>query len=127
MTLTSPMTQTAQILPRLNLPVLLRQTLHDITMIRRMKNLKLGLIILEELKRENIQLYKQYPDVFDKVAHSILKWRRRYHGNIPLCNRIFKKERVFKEAMESVPVIRAVNGLPNKMLPSLICVRGSYE
>ncbi|KAL3935715.1 MAG: hypothetical protein SGBAC_008816 [Bacillariaceae sp.] len=65
--------------------------------------------ILAELKRENIQLYKQYPDVFGKVAHSILKWRRRYHGNIPLWNRIFKKERVFKEAMESVPVIHEVD------------------
>ena len=65
--------------------------------------------IVEELKKENIQLYKQYPDVFVKVAHSILKWRRRYHGNIPLWNRIFKKDRVFKEAMESVPVIHAVD------------------
>jgi len=65
--------------------------------------------ILEELKQENIQLYKQYPEVFGKVAHSILKWRRRYHGNIPLWNRIFKKDRVFKEAMESVPVIHAVD------------------
>ncbi|CAJ1951128.1 unnamed protein product [Cylindrotheca closterium] len=65
--------------------------------------------ILEELKQENIQLYNQYPDVFAKVAQSIIKWRRRYHGNIPLWNRIFKKDRVFKEAMESVPVIHAVD------------------
>lgn len=65
--------------------------------------------ILEEMKQENMQLFKQYPNVFERVAWSILQWRRRYHGNIPLWNRIFKKDRVIKEAMESVPVIHAVD------------------
>lgn len=65
--------------------------------------------IAAELRSENPQLDELYPNVFDKVAHCILKWRKRYQGNSALWNRVFKKDRVIKEAMESVPVIQAVD------------------
>eukprot|EP00980_Cylindrotheca_fusiformis_P015240 scaffold4238_cov63-Cylindrotheca_fusiformis.AAC.1 len=65
--------------------------------------------IAAELRLENSQLDKEYPLVFNKIAHCILKWRKRYQGNSTLWNRIFKKDRVVKEAIESVPVIHAVD------------------
>eukprot|EP00980_Cylindrotheca_fusiformis_P015251 scaffold4239_cov80-Cylindrotheca_fusiformis.AAC.8 len=65
--------------------------------------------IAGELKLENSQLDQEYPQVFNKIAHCILKWRKRYQGNSTLWNRIFKKDRVVKEAIESVPVIHAVD------------------
>jgi hypothetical protein len=65
--------------------------------------------ILQELETENPELQKKFPDVFVKISTCILKWRKRYHGNAPLWNRIFKRDRVIKEAIESVPIIHAVD------------------
>lgn len=65
--------------------------------------------IFNELRQNSPQLYQEYPNVFQRLAICVTKWRKRYHGNKPLWNRIFKKDRVVKETIESIPIINAVD------------------
>lgn len=53
-------------------------------------------------------LYEQYTVIFERAATAITKWRQRYRGNPKLWRRLFKKDRVFKEFVEAVPIIHAV-------------------
>lgn len=54
------------------------------------------------------QLYEIYPDLFKESAIAVKKWRKRYRGNAPLWNRLFKQDRVIKEIVEAIPVIHTV-------------------
>ena len=54
------------------------------------------------------QVQELYPDLFEKCAVAVTQWRKRFHGNSPLWNRLFKQERVIKEVVESIPVIDRV-------------------
>jgi hypothetical protein len=65
--------------------------------------------ILQELILEAPTLYQDYSNVFVKASHCITRWRQRFRGNIPLWKRIFKKERVLKEVIDSIPIIHAVD------------------
>ena len=49
-----------------------------------------------------------YSTVYEHSIMAIVKWRQRYRGNPKLWKRIFKKERVIKELIESAPIIEAV-------------------
>ena len=49
-----------------------------------------------------------YGPVMKRAAICITKWRQRYRGNAPLWNRVFKKDRVIKEVIESLLIIKAV-------------------
>ena len=49
-----------------------------------------------------------YSTVYEHSIMAIVKWRQRYRGNPQLWKRIFKKERVIKELIESAPIIEAV-------------------
>lgn len=53
-------------------------------------------------------LYETYPETFAVAPHCIANWRRRFRGNPALWQRIFKRDRVFKEFLEAVPIIDAV-------------------
>ena len=56
-------------------------------------------------------LSADYPELFAEAPGLMAKWRRRYDGNPSLWKRLFHKERVMKEFIESVPVIEAVRRL----------------
>ena len=49
-----------------------------------------------------------YSSVYDDSIDAIIQWRKRYRGNPLLWKRIFKKERVIKELIESAPIIEMV-------------------
>lgn len=49
-----------------------------------------------------------YTTTFDSAILAIVKWRQRFRGNPAVWKRIFKKDRVFKELIESVPVLNLV-------------------
>ncbi|KAL7532289.1 hypothetical protein ACHAXR_004540 [Thalassiosira sp. AJA248-18] len=49
-----------------------------------------------------------YSSVFVNATQAIVQWRKRYRGNPLLWKRVFKKERVIKELVESAPVIESV-------------------
>jgi len=49
-----------------------------------------------------------YPTIFDQAIDAIIKWRQRFRGNPAVWKRIFKKERVLKELIESAPVLHSV-------------------
>ena len=51
---------------------------------------------------------KKYSSVYDDSINAIVQWRKRYRGNPRLWKRIFKKERVIKELVESAPIIDLV-------------------
>ena len=55
------------------------------------------------------ELAEEYPDIFSKAPRCITNWRKRYRGNAVLWKRIFKKERVFKEFIEAVPIMDALS------------------
>jgi hypothetical protein len=73
--------------------------------------------ILQELKEEAPQLYdhgetassRMYADVFQKASQCIANWRTRYRGDMTTWKRIFKRDRVVKEVIESIPIIHAVD------------------
>eukprot|EP00571_Detonula_confervacea_P012981 CAMPEP_0172305634 /NCGR_PEP_ID=MMETSP1058-20130122/6884_1 /TAXON_ID=83371 /ORGANISM="Detonula confervacea, Strain CCMP 353" /LENGTH=357 /DNA_ID=CAMNT_0013017297 /DNA_START=132 /DNA_END=1205 /DNA_ORIENTATION=+ len=60
---------------------------------------------------EKHPLSKEYPELFATAPKLICKWRQRYQGNPSLWKRLFQKDRVLKEFIESVPVIDAVQRL----------------
>ena len=49
-----------------------------------------------------------YKETFDNAIYSIIKWRQRYRGNPSVWKRIFKKDRVIKELIESAPILHSV-------------------
>jgi len=49
-----------------------------------------------------------YSSVYDDSIKAIVQWRRRYRGNPLLWKRVFKRDRVIKELVESAPIIEAV-------------------
>ncbi len=49
-----------------------------------------------------------YPEVYEISIDAMVKWRRRYRGNPKLWQRIFRKDKVFKELIESAPIIDMV-------------------
>mmetsp|Transcript_38979 Transcript_38979/g.83190 ORF Transcript_38979/g.83190 Transcript_38979/m.83190 type:complete len:392 (+) Transcript_38979:223-1398(+) len=51
---------------------------------------------------------KTYSSVYEDSVKAIVQWRKRYRGNPLLWKRIFKKERVVKELIESAPIIESV-------------------
>jgi hypothetical protein len=51
---------------------------------------------------------EKYSTVFEMSIDAIVNWRKRYRGNPKLWKRIFKKDRVLKELIESAPIIYAV-------------------
>lgn len=53
-------------------------------------------------------LVESYPETFAVAPRCITNWRRRFRGNPVLWRRIFKRDRVFKEFLEAVPIIDAV-------------------
>jgi hypothetical protein len=55
------------------------------------------------------ELAEEYPDIFSKAPRCITNWRKRYRGDPVLWKRIFKKERVFKEFIEAVPIMDALS------------------
>jgi hypothetical protein len=66
-------------------------------------------VILKDLQKN--PLCKSYPDLFAAAPRIFGLWRRRYRGNPSLWKRLFEKERVIKEFIESVPIIVAVEAL----------------
>ena len=80
--------------------------------------------VLDELIAEAPRLYEKYKDVVQKISFCIVKWRQRYQGNAPLWNRVFKKDRVIKEAIESVPIIHAVDHWMSSYSATLLPVDG---
>ena len=54
---------------------------------------------------EDVPGRNDYPCVYEKCINAIVNWRIRYRGNPRLWKRIFKKERVLKELVESAPII----------------------
>ena len=52
-----------------------------------------------------------YTYVFEGAIEAMVRWRQRYRGNPTLWKRIFKKDRVLKELIESVPIIHEVQTL----------------
>lgn len=60
---------------------------------------------------EKNPLSKEYPALFAIAPKLLCKWRQRYRGNPSLWKRLFQKDRVLKEFIESVPVIDAVQKL----------------
>lgn len=65
--------------------------------------------ILQELIIEAPGLYRNYTTMFGDAADCILKWRQRYRGDNGVWKRLFKRDRVVKEVIESIPIIDAVN------------------
>ncbi len=49
-----------------------------------------------------------YPTVYEKCIDAMVKWRHRYRGNPKLWQRVFRKDKVLKELIESAPIIDAV-------------------
>lgn len=60
---------------------------------------------------ENVPGRATYSKVYQDAIQAIVNWRKRYRGNPVLWKRIFKKERVIKELIESAPVIYAMQEL----------------
>lgn len=56
-------------------------------------------------------LSKDYPELFATAPKLICKWRQRYQGNPKLWKRLFHKDKVIKEFVESAPIIAAVEQL----------------
>ena len=50
----------------------------------------------------------KYSSVYEDSVYAIVQWRKRYRGDPILWKRIFKKDRVIKELIESAPIISAV-------------------
>ncbi|KAL9182669.1 hypothetical protein ACHAXT_013321 [Thalassiosira profunda] len=51
---------------------------------------------------------KTYSRAYEDSVDAIVQWRKRYRGNPQLWKRVFKKERVIKELVESAPIIESV-------------------
>lgn len=64
--------------------------------------------ILEEMTNMAPQVREMYPETILECADAVTRWRRRFRGNPALWRRLFKHERVLKEVIESVPVVKAV-------------------
>jgi len=54
-----------------------------------------------------------YETTFDSAVLAIVKWRQRFRGNPAVWKRIFKKDRVFKELIESAPILHSVQKFVN--------------
>jgi len=54
-----------------------------------------------------------YETTFDSAILAIVKWRQRFRGNPAVWKRIFKKDRVFKELIESAPILHSVQNFVN--------------
>ena len=57
---------------------------------------------------ENVPGRHLYSDVYEDSIKAIINWRKRYRGNPTVWKRIFSKDRVVKELIESAPIIQAV-------------------
>jgi hypothetical protein len=57
---------------------------------------------------ENVPGRDMYAEVYEDSITAIVKWRKRYRGNPVIWKRIFKKDRVIKELIESAPIIQSV-------------------
>ena len=73
--------------------------------------------IHEQLQEEaGPVLYEKYGEqVFDKLSKCITRWRKRYRrdgdgDSAKLWKRLFKRDRVVKEIIESIPIIHAIDG-----------------
>lgn len=70
--------------------------------------------IHEQLQEEaGPVLYEKYGEqVFDKLSKCITLWRKRYRDgdSAKLWKRLFKRDRVVKEIIESLPIIHAIDG-----------------
>ena len=65
--------------------------------------------LLEEVK--DVPGRQTYDTVYQDSVEAIVKWRQRYRGNPAVWKRIFKKDRVIKELIESAPIIENVKKL----------------
>jgi len=61
-----------------------------------------------------------YETTFDSAILAIVRWRQRFRGNPTIWKRIFKKERVFKELIESAPILHSVEKFVNNNVKSKI-------
>lgn len=68
--------------------------------------------LLEEVK--DVPGRQTYDAVYEDSVEAIVKWRKRYRGNPAVWKRIFKKDRVIKELIESAPIIENVKRLVNE-------------
>jgi len=68
---------------------------------------------------EHVPNRDTYSDVYEDSIEAIIRWRKRYHGNPKVWKRIFKKDRVVKELIESVPIIQSVKDIIMKEESSL--------
>ncbi len=57
---------------------------------------------------EDAPARNNYQAVYEKSIDAMVNWRKRYRGNPRLWKRIFKKDRVLKELIESAPIIDIV-------------------
>ena len=57
--------------------------------------------------------HKIYKTTYDGAILAIIKWRQRFRGNPAVWKRVFKKDRVFKELIESVPILHLVQKYVN--------------
>lgn len=51
---------------------------------------------------------QEYKTTFDSAIGAIVKWRKRFRGNPAVWKRLFKRDRVFKELIESAPILHMV-------------------
>ena len=63
-------------------------------------------------------LASQYQELFQAAPICIRKWRQRYRGHPSVWKRLFDSSRVFKEFIEAVPVLDAVQQLVAQTTPS---------
>lgn len=57
---------------------------------------------------ENVPGRETYSEVYENSLNAIVNWRKRYRGNPKLWKRIFNRDRVIKELIESAPIIQSV-------------------
>lgn len=60
---------------------------------------------------ENVPGRNIYSDVYEASITAIVNWRKRFRGNPKVWKRIFTKQRVVKELVESAPIIQSVKAL----------------
>jgi len=57
---------------------------------------------------ENVPGRDTYSEVYEDSITAIVNWRKRFRGNPKLWKRIFNRDRVIKELVESAPIIQSV-------------------
>ena len=57
---------------------------------------------------ENVPGRDTYANVYEDSITAIVNWRKRFRGNPVIWKRVFKKDRVIKELIESAPIIQSV-------------------